>query len=312
MGGAFLQSVEWEHVHQKMKRKTWRVSGILIVQHNLPRGLNYLYCARPVFKDVSFGIFLEEVKKIALSEKSLFFKIDPAMPIAISPEVSAYESQPLQPPQTVIMDLAKSGEELLAAMHEKTRYNIRLAERKDVDVIQVLRREADQDFETFWHLLSQTAERSSFSLHEKQYYKLLLDERTPNMSTEFFFAHMRNDHDTILAAAMINFYKNPETGESCATYLHGGSSREHKELMAPYLLHWRIMEEAKKRGMAQYDLWGIDGVRWPGVTRFKKGFGGSEVLYPPSLEVVYRPLWYKIYRVMKERPSKHIMKKTDK
>ena len=96
------------------------------------------------------------------------------------------------------------------------------------------------------------------------------------------------------------------------TYLHGGSSREHKELMAPYLLHWRIMEEAKRRGMAQYDLWGIDGDRWPGVTRFKKGFGGSGVFYPPSLEVVYRPLWYKIYRVMKERPSKHIMKKTDK
>ena len=195
IGGAFLQSVEWEHVHQKMKRKTWRVSGVLIVRHNPPRGFNYLYCARPVLKDISFGVFLEEVKKIALSEKSLFFKIDPAMPIAISAEVPAHESQPLQPQQTVIMDLTKSGEELLAAMHEKTRYNIRLAERKDVDVIQVLRREADQDFETFWYLLSQTAERSSFSLHEKHYYKLLLEERTPNMSTEFFFAHMRNDHE---------------------------------------------------------------------------------------------------------------------
>ena len=67
--------------------------------------------------------------------------------------------------------------------------------------------------------------------------------------------------------------------------------------MAPHLLHWRIIQEAKRRGFQYYDLWGIGEKRWPGLTRFKKGFGGEMVHYPPSIEIVYRPLRYRLYRL---------------
>ena len=139
----------------------------------------------------------------------------------------------------------------------------------------------------FLGLLEETARRDGFHLHEKEYYKKLLEACSPQFSNELFFAEYKGE---VLAAALVNFY------DSQASYLHGASSRAHKEIMTPFLLHWRIIQEAKKRGCRTYDLWGIDEEKWPGVTRFKKGFGGEIVEYPESVDVVYRPLLYKMYR----------------
>ena len=302
MNGTFLQSSEWEHIHQLMGRKTWRVQGVLVVQHNLPHGLDYLYCARPDLRTVSLEEFFEEIQKIAHVEGSIFFKIDPVEPISFENlMVRAKESTPLQPQETIVLDVLKSEEDLMAAMHEKTRYNIRLAERKEIEVVQVMYRDVKNDFKVFWNLLSETATRRGFSAHEQKHYEFLSTVRTAAMSNELFFVRMRSNHSVVLATAMVNFYHDPRTGISSATYLHGASSREHKDLMASYLLHWRIAQEAKKRGMACYDLWGIDEKRWPGVTRFKKGFGGAVVRYPASLNIVYRPMWYMVYQLVKKR-----------
>ena len=93
---------------------------------------------------------------------------------------------------------------------------------------------------------------------------------------------------------MVNFYLDT------ATYLHGASSLIHKDVMAPHFLHWRIMQDAKKLGMRSYDLWGIDEDRWPGVTRFKMGFGGRVDEYPRSMDIIFRPMWYKTYKTLRK------------
>ncbi|TSC74000.1 MAG: methicillin resistance protein, partial [Parcubacteria group bacterium Gr01-1014_33] len=118
----------------------------------------------------------------------------------------------------------------------------------------------------------------------------------PNFSNELFFAESEG---RILAAALINFY-HAQKGESAATYLHGASSHEHREMMAPHLLHWRIIQEAKKRGCGTYDFWGIDEKKWPGVTRFKIGFGGDILEYPESVDVVYKRGLYRLYRFFRK------------
>ena len=287
-------------MNQAMGRKTWRVLGILVVQYILPRGFNYLYCPRPEFGAMQMTDFFATCADIAQTEKSIFLKIDARERIStehINTRIG--KGTPLQPQETVILDLSKSEDELLAAMHEKTRYNIRLAERKDIDVVNVIHRSAKDDFAIFWKLLSETAVRQGFHLHEKKHYEYLSGMRTNEMSNEFFFAHLRDDHEKVLATALINIHHDPRTGLSSATYLHGASSRDHKELMAPYLLHWRIIQAAKRRNINYYDFWGIDEKKWPGITRFKTGFGGSRVEYPPSVHIVYRPGWYAIYKLMK-------------
>jgi lipid II:glycine glycyltransferase (peptidoglycan interpeptide bridge formation enzyme) len=57
------------------------------------------------------------------------------------------------------------------------------------------------------------------------------------------------------------------------------------------------MQAAKGLGYKYYDLYGIDEVKWPGVTRFKKGFGGKEVSYPGTFDLVFERIWYNVYGV---------------
>lgn len=287
-------------MNKAMGRKTWRVGGVLVIRHNLWRGFNYLYCPRPELSQAALNKFFSEANQIAKAEKSIFLKIDPKEKISLEGMNARIGSgRPLQPQKTIVLDLSKSEDELLGAMREKTRYNIRLAERKGLEVVKVIHREVKEDFAIFWKLLSETATRQKFSMHQKKHYELLSTIRTSEISNEFFFAHRRDDHDEILAEALINIHRDPHTSVSCATYLHGASSHVHKELMAPHLLHWRIMQDAKHRNIQYYDLWGIDEKKWPGITRFKTGFGGAQIEYPASVHIIYRSVWYGVYKLMK-------------
>ena len=80
-------------------------------------------------------------------------------------------------------------------------------------------------------------------------------------------------------------------------YLHGAMDRDYKSWMAPYLMHWEIIKWAKKQGYHYYDFWGIDTSRWPGVTRFKLGFGGQQVEYPGSFDMPISKFWYFAYNL---------------
>jgi lipid II:glycine glycyltransferase (peptidoglycan interpeptide bridge formation enzyme) len=99
--------------------------------------------------------------------------------------------------------------------------------------------------------------------------------------------------DRIIAANIVMFFGNR------AVYLHGASSNECRNLMAPYLLQWEQIKEAKKQGCEIYDFWGIDEKKWPGVTRFKKGFGGEEIDYSGTFDFIFDKTWYEIYKIAK-------------
>lgn len=296
---SFLQSPEWEQFQSLLGRKTWRADGVLVVRHDLPGGLNYLYSPRP---NTVTSNWLLVAGKIALQEKSIFLKIDPAgsgksdFPQEVRlPKMKVSSS--IQPRKTIVLDFQKSEDELLGAMHEKTRYNIRLAERKSVEVSIRGAGSRAHDIKSFWGLLKETAERDRFHTHPQSHYERLLSVYSSNFSSELFFAECNGK---IIAAAMVNFYRSPTSIESVATYLHGASRREYRDMMAPHLLHWRIIQEAKRRGFRYYDLWGIDEKKWPGLTRFKTGFGGEVVEYPPSADLVYRPFLYGAYCIVKQ------------
>jgi lipid II:glycine glycyltransferase (peptidoglycan interpeptide bridge formation enzyme) len=292
---SFLQSAEWGEFQRSCGRKTRRVNGALVIRHDLALGLHYLYCPRPDMRITDSVSGITGVREIARAEKSIFLKIDPLHPLEIrNTDCVMRDTRSLQPRQTVVLDLQKYEEELLAGMHEKTRYNIRLAERKGVGIRN--QESGIREFEIFWRMLRDTAARDGFHTHERMYYEKLLDTRSHNFSNEIFFTEYRGE---TIAAALINFYR-PDSGEPVATYLHGASSREYKEAMAPQLLHWRVIQEAKRRGLRYYDSWGIDEKRWPGLTRFKKGFGGDVLDYPPSVDLVSRPGWYKVYSLWRK------------
>ncbi|OGZ97720.1 MAG: hypothetical protein A3B34_00445 [Candidatus Sungbacteria bacterium RIFCSPLOWO2_01_FULL_54_21] len=286
---SFLQSSAWEDFQHALGRKTWRVAGVLVIRHDLPMGLHYLYAPHPVIH----GDLFSEMRAIAAAEKSVFLKIDPL----VSLQPTTYKLQAsisLQPRETIVIDLTQAEEILLSGMHEKTRYNIRLAERKGVAVKNYWFPVADADFAAFWRLMQETAERDRFHAHPKEHYKKLLDAHTDDFSNELFLAEYQG---MVIAAAIVNFYhyRGETSIVKTATYLHGASGSEHRGVMAPHLLHWRIMQEAVRRGCGSYDLWGADAVRWPGLTRFKTGFGGATLVHPASSDMIYRAGWYRAY-----------------
>ncbi len=306
MPPSFLQSAEWERFEASLDRTTRRVDNVLMARRSLPLGFHYWYCPRPLALTESF---FGEAKKVANQERSVFLKIDPteesATEVAHVAGKVARLAHAVQPRQSIVLDLIGHGEdELLAAMHEKTRYNIRLAERRGVRVENFqfsIFNSHSEKFETFWRLMEETTARDGFRAHPKEYYRKLLTIRTDDFSNELFFAEYRG---VPVATAMVNFYRGLTSIET-ATYLHGASSRDRREVMAPHLLQWRVIQEAKKRGCVQYDFWGIDERLWPGVTRFKRGFGGREIAYPQSIDIVYRPIVYDAYRIAKKiiRPT---------
>ena len=260
----------------------------------------YFYLSpRPIIRNQEK--FFESVIKFGESSGAIFFRIEPESGIRNQESefrvqnsgfriVSAPNSQPLG---TILIDLSKSDEELLSAMHSKTRYNIRLAERHGIAVEERIVSDAVDDF---YKLLKKTAGRDRFHPHLRSHYENILFANSRELansgfSNKLFFAL---HHGKIVAATIVNFY------QGTATYLHGASDYSLRHLMAPYLLHWKIIQAAKSRGCQTYDLWGIDEARWPGVTRFKMGFGGERKFFPAAFDIVLRPFWYRLYILIRQ------------
>lgn len=295
MMSAFLQSEEWERIQRLSGRQTRRISDALVVIHRTVLGFSYYYCPRPVFRDVAHtSSFFSEARALAARDGVAFLKVDPLEEFDRG-EYFLTGSYALQPRETTILDIRAGGRELLQNMHAKTRYNIRVAERHGVTVRRAEPPVSNEDLGRFWILLQRTAIRDAFRTHPEPYFAFLLGEQSGSFSNELFFAEYRGE---AVAAGVINFYKKPRVGGAVvATYLHGASSYEHRSMMGATMLHWGVILHARTLGAASYDFWGIDRRRWPGLTRFKLGFGGAVASYPESVDAVFRPIAYRCYTV---------------
>jgi peptidoglycan pentaglycine glycine transferase (the first glycine) len=276
----FLQSNAWLDFQRSLGRRTWQIQGTSIIKYELRLGKSYLYSPRCGGNFLSESI-IEKLKEIARQENVIFWKVEPENKIDLE-KFGFKKSINIQPQKTLILDISRSEQELLGQMHYKTRYNIGLAEKKGIKI-----RKDKNLFNDFWELIQGTTKRDKFRPHPKEYYKKMLE--VPGV--ELFVADYQNK---IIAANITVFY------EKTAIYLHGASDYEHRKLMAPYLLQREQIKEAKKCGCTEYDFWGIDEQKWPGVTRFKKGFNGREVEYPGAYDLVFQPIWYGIYKIARK------------
>lgn len=301
----FLQSWEWGEFQKKAGNKIFRlcvldkdklIGAATIIKKSLPLGQSYFYAPRgPIVSNQSlnddvcliFDFLLDEILKLVKKEKAIFFRFEPQFNIQCSKKFKIQKTDDVQPSQTIVLDLYKSEEELLKNMHSKTRYNIRLSGKKGVKVIEA---RPDQ-FDEFWRLMNETCKRDGFSLHPKKYYKQIL-----NNQNKLFLAKYNSK---IIAAAIINFFGNT------VTYLHGASSNEYRNVMAPYLLQWHIIQLAKKNNYKHYDFYGINEIKWPGVTRFKKGFARKEIKYPGTFDLIINKNLYYIYRTIRNAKRKY-------
>jgi lipid II:glycine glycyltransferase (peptidoglycan interpeptide bridge formation enzyme) len=215
----------------------------------------------------------------------------------------------IQPPSTVVVDLSKSEEELLSSMKAKTRYNIRLAERKGVEV----RTGSIEELDRWYALYEETAERDRITIHSKGYYRKLFElvDEVPGGVRREAHLLLAFSGEELLAGiiVMVNGRR--------ATYLYGASSNLKRNFMASYLVQWRAMLLAKGKGCALYDLFGIpfdDDPSDPmhGLYRFKTGLGGTILNRPGSWDYPLSGPLYAFYRrieVMRRIYYKQIRKR---
>jgi lipid II:glycine glycyltransferase (peptidoglycan interpeptide bridge formation enzyme) len=247
-----------------------------------------------------------EIDLVCKANRAIFLKLEPDSWAVQKPETPALSEvegwnlelrtspHNIQPPRTIMIDIKGSEEEILARMKQKTRYNIRLAQKKDVTV-----RPWD-DIEVFHQMMLLTGGRDGFGVHSLEYYRRAYELLHPNQMGELLVAEYQGKP---LAALFVARHGNR------AYYLYGASTDEERNRMPTYLLQWEAMKWARAGGCEEYDLWGIpdeeeatleanfekrhDGL-W-GVYRFKRGFGGQLRRAAQAVDRIYSPLLYWAY-----------------
>ena len=253
---------------------------------------------------------LDDLQSLAKKQGAIFLKIDPDVVLgtgvpdrvdnvidnggqAVTSEMKrrvwGYSSDQIQFKNTVLIDLTLSEEELLARMKQKTRYNIRLAEKKGASV----RVGKLEDLPMLYKMYAETSVRDGFVIRDEGYYKtvwnIFMNSNEP--SCEPLIAEVNGEP----VAGIFVFYFASRT-----YYVYGMSRDVHREKMPSYLLQWEAIKRAKTKGCAVYDLWGAPDIfdesdsMW-GVYRFKEGWGGKVVRTLGAWDYAPNPFWYKMY-----------------
>jgi lipid II:glycine glycyltransferase (peptidoglycan interpeptide bridge formation enzyme) len=281
----------------------------------------------PVFDYADEGLrerVLSGLESLAQRERAIFIKIDPDVVRSRGPEpdeetpnpvgerwIEALEARgwrfsqdQVQFRNTVELKLDNSEEDLLAAMKSKTRYNIRLAGRRDVVV---RRATASDDLMTIAALYEQTADRNEFAIRPIDYY---LDA-------------WRSFSDAGMALPLLAEYEGTPLGAVVAVayggralYMYGASNEKERKRMPNYLLQWEAIRWAKERGCDVYDFWGapdefVESDSMWGVWRFKSGFGADVVRHIGAWDYPARPFWYWLYSVVMPRYLDWLRKRGD-
>ena len=342
---SILQTKEWAKLREAQGWQAYWVEEILILKKSLPFGFSFLYSPELDFYKINFQEFLPKIKEIAKKNHSIFLRLDfinqknaffgQKMTNILQKNHFIKSFEEIQPEFRQIIDISKPEEQILAQMKPKGRYNIRVAQKNNIEVViangvtQSVQKDCHacglamtDSIDIFYDLFQKTAARDGFEIRPKQYFAKLIEILSKDGLAELLVARYNG---IAVAAAIITFY-----GDT-ASYLYGASSDQYRNTMAPYLMHREAIKLAKAKGCRLYDLLAVEpfsschpepsgegseilrfaqndknhkqqtkGHKYSGITRFKEQFGGTKIQTMGSWDLVYKPVWYKLFKWMEE------------
>lgn len=242
---------------------------------------------------------VEALLKIAKEEKLIFIKLEPNYVIkkggmACADETKVIEilkkaggtpGKTLFTPTSFWIDLTKDEDEMMKSFHSKTRYNIRYAKRKGVEVAED---NSDKAFERYIELTGETVERQGFYAHSEKYHRLMWKYLNQSRIT---------NHESPIARLLTAKYKGEIitcwivfVWHDFLYYPYGASSNKYKNVMSNNLMMWEAIRYGKKLGLKTFDLWGREPGK--GFTRFKEGYNPQVVEFLGTWDLVTSPLYW--------------------
>ncbi len=296
--GNLWQSPEWKGYQEALGRETrvygafnnqTMVAAALVIIDKTAGNLATWEIPRGPIGDDAEALAMhiaEEGKK----ERALTVKLSPMTPLSLAG--FAPSGGHTQPEATRILNLTLGDDALLAQMKPKGRYNIRLAQRHDIEV-----RDAP-DVAAFHALMKRTGARDGFGILPLSHYTAFLQHIPGSF---LLLAYHPRTSDTEPIAGLIGV-----TYGNTGIYYYGASDERQRALMAPYLLQWEAMKICKERDCTRYDLLGIAPVgsgpehEWAGISSFKEKFGGSVIEYAQEQQVMIRPMIWRLLQLKRK------------
>jgi lipid II:glycine glycyltransferase (peptidoglycan interpeptide bridge formation enzyme) len=293
------------------------VAGAMALKRPAPLGRSLIYCPRGPVVDLgdtaAWECLFDGLRRLARDERAILLKIDPpasGQAAGRALQEAGFRPAPVKEegfggtqPRAVMKTVPLADDEaLLARFKPKTRYNIRLSDRKGV---QVTGDTSKDDLGEFHALLEETATRDGFSVRGLQYFTDLWDCLIDRGLGRLFLARCEGQ----LLGGAINFI----LGRQC-WYVYGASSANLRKLMPNHLLQWRMMQWARDEGCEVYDFRGValdrpgTGDHLAGLRRFKAGFAAEYVEYIGEWDLPLSALLYGAFTLLEPKLRKARLK----
>jgi len=293
-----MQSYEWGKFRQVTGVEVVREGGMQVTIHKIPYTPWTIGYAPKIITPLNQNT-IKTLKKITRENNCIFIKLEPKIEVTqrhsdtvTLQKLEFVSGRPLFTKYNFVLDVTPGEEELLAGMKQKTRYNIRIAEKKGVTVEIDNSRKA---FEKYLELTQETTKRQGFYAHSSDYHRKMWNILHPAGIAQLLVAKFEGQ---IITAWVLFKFKDT------LYYPYGASTREHRNVMANNLVMWEAIKLAKEWGLSYLDMWGALGPDadrrdpWYGFHTFKAGYGARQVEYMGTWDYIAKPTLYKIYKVV--------------
>jgi len=306
-----LQTWEWGEFRKKTGVEVERIG--FFNQGQLEKAFQLTFHPVPHLSNFSIGYFprgyypdddqLSALKQIGARHKALFIKMEPnvaypALETDPAKQLAQFlidhdckPGRPLFTRHTFQLDLTPTEEELFTNLNSKTRYNVRLAKKKGVQIIQD---NSENGLNTYLEILKETTNRQGFYAHTPDYFVKMWQNLQHTDIMNIFHAVYQN---TTLASWIIFKFKDK------IYYPYGASRDIHRDVMASNLLMWQVIVWGKQQNCNLLDMWGALGPEpdkshpWYGFHRFKKGYSGQLMRFIGTYDLVLNPPLYQIFQI---------------
>jgi len=300
-----LQSHEWAEFRKAWGNEVLETKYGIITLHKIPL---LPYKAGMFIKGpIPTQEMLTDLKKLAKEKSLIFIKLEPSFAnvshsakaagdksegqtqfskaVELLKKNGCVQGKTLFTPTTFWIDLTKSEDELMKSFSSKTRYNIRVAQKHGVEVLED---NSDKAFKIYLELMRETVERQGFYTHTEKYHRLMwkyLNEelRTKNEKPVARLLTARYKGE-IITCWIVFVYKD------FLYYPYGASSEKYKNVMANNLMMWEAIRYGKKLGLKTFDLWGRE--EGKGFTRFKEGYNPQVVEFLGTWDLAISPYYW--------------------